>query len=227
MPVIVFASSKGGVGKSTTALAFAQTLHWSKYSVHLLDADPNGPMRAWQKLTEAQGTLPNNFKVFSGLSETNIIEQIQTSAESSQFVIVDLEGSANLAVSYAINEADLVLIPCQGSQLDANEAAKIISTINRSEKQMRRKIPFAVCFTRTTYVKSRTNKHIFRLFGEQNIPTIEVEVAERDAFKALFTFGGMLHQLTQDEVSSPEKAILNMNEFCRAAIAFLKENQNV
>lgn len=38
-------------------------------------------------------------------------DAIDAEAQNSAFVIVDLEGSANLAVSYAIGRADLVLIP--------------------------------------------------------------------------------------------------------------------
>jgi hypothetical protein len=37
-----------------------------------------------------------------------------------------LEGTASMTVAYAISRADLVLIPTQGSQLDAAEAAKAV-----------------------------------------------------------------------------------------------------
>lgn len=40
-------------------------------------------------------------------------------------VTVDLEGTASMMVAYAISRADLVVIPTQGSQLDAARAVKL------------------------------------------------------------------------------------------------------
>lgn len=41
MPVIVFASSKGGVGKTTAAIVLASELARHKTSLTLIDVDPN------------------------------------------------------------------------------------------------------------------------------------------------------------------------------------------
>lgn len=41
------------------------------------------------------------------------------SATKTPFVIVDLEGTAATIVAYAIAESDFVVVPTQGSQLDA------------------------------------------------------------------------------------------------------------
>ena len=45
------------------------------------------------------------------------------------FVIVDLEGTASLMVSNAIGMSDLVIIPIQGSSMDAKGGAKTIRLI--------------------------------------------------------------------------------------------------
>lgn len=217
MPTIVFASSKGGVGKSTTALAFSQCLVKQGFSVSLLDADPNAPLTKWAEISE----LPDQMKVIGGLSEENIFETIDACSEHSNFVIVDLEGSANLTVSYAITDADMVLIPLQGSQLDAAEAAKVIRLIDRTSKQTRRKIPFSAVITRASYIKSRTNKYIVQQLRDGGVPVLDTEVAERDAFKGIFTYGGFLHDLTPDEVSSPQKAIDNMTLLANEVLSIL------
>ena len=44
MPVIVLCSTKGGVGKSTTALVLAQVYAQAGSEVTLIDADPNQPL---------------------------------------------------------------------------------------------------------------------------------------------------------------------------------------
>ncbi len=57
--------------------------------------------------------------IISDVSEDSIPEQIDEAAQSSQFVVVDLEGTASLMVANAIGMSDLVIIPTQGSSMDA------------------------------------------------------------------------------------------------------------
>jgi hypothetical protein len=53
-------------------------------------------------------------------------------------------------VGYAISRADLVIVPTQGSLLDATEAANAIRLVRNQEKASGRTIPTAVLFTRTS-----------------------------------------------------------------------------
>ncbi len=153
MPTIVFASPKGGAGKSTSALVFATELAEARASVTVIDADPNKPLSRWAQ----RPGKPEKLTVVADVSEDTIIDQIEEAARTSQFVIVDLEGTASLIVGMAISRADLVIIPTQGSQLDASEAVKAIRLVANMEKQGRRTIPSAVLFTRTSSaVRPRT-----------------------------------------------------------------------
>lgn len=220
MATIVLASSKGGVGKTTTALCLAQTFAQAGAKTTVIDADPNSPMEAWRQNTDEKLT---NLYLETGVTENTILEAIDNAEEASQFVIVDLEGSANMSVSYAIGRADLIIIPMQGSQLDANEAAKVVRLISREEKAYRRKIPYVALFSRTSFITPRTAKHIKGLIVDGGIPVLPVEMVERDAFKAIFTWGGSLYDLTADEVSHPEKAIENVESLARCVVDHLKE----
>lgn len=223
MPVIVLASSKGGVGKSTVALTLSHALARGGASVTLIDADPNEPMEAWRQLTG--DNLPDRFTLETKVSEEDIVDKIDAASERDVFTIVDLEGSANMAVSYAVGRADLVLIPMQGSQLDANEAAKVIRLIRRESKAFRRDIPFVAVLSRTSFIKPRTARNIEKDLREQGIPILPVEMNERDAFKALFSFGGTLYDLNTIEVSSPEKAIANAEHLAQAVADHLRNLQ--
>ena len=223
MPVIVFASSKGGVGKSTAALVLSHAFAVAGSSVTLIDADPNSPMESWRKLSDGE---INNFTLKTNVTETNIIDEIDDASDKSQFVIVDLEGSANMAVSYAVGRANLVLIPLQGSQLDANEAAKVIRVIIQNEKAFGRTIPFVALLSRTGFIKPRTAKHIETQIRAGGIDILSVEMTERDAFKAIFSFGGTLYDLTNEEVSHPAKAIQNGEALALAVAKHLRGLNN-
>lgn len=220
MPVILLASSKGGVGKSTTSLVLATTLAEGGIKTALIDADPNAPLVAWKDMTTS--ALPNEFTLVSDVAEDNVIDVIDAAAETNSFVIVDVEGSANVTVSYAIGRADLVLIPLQGSQLDANEAAKVIRLIKRESKAYKREIPFVAVRSRTSYIKPRTALHVFNTLEEAGIDLLPTEMVERDAFKALFTYGGTLYDLSDEEVSNPQKAIDNAEALVKAVLNHLK-----
>ena len=49
MPTIVFASPKGGVGKSTSAVVLATELARRGAGVTVIDADPNRPVSQWAR----------------------------------------------------------------------------------------------------------------------------------------------------------------------------------
>ena len=146
MPTIVFASPKGGAGKSTSAVILATELALKGAGVTIIDADPNKPVSQWAK--RAGG--PENLTVVADISENTIIDQIESAASQTPFVIVNLEGTASMMVAYAISRADMVVIPTQGSQLDAAEATKAIRLIRQQEKAFSKKIPYAILFTRTS-----------------------------------------------------------------------------
>ncbi|OYW84263.1 MAG: chromosome partitioning protein ParA, partial [Hyphomonas sp. 32-62-5] len=118
MPTIVFVSPKGGVGKTTAALLLATEIARSA-KVTAIDADPNHPIEAWGR----GGAAPKNLTIVADADEDNIIEKIEEAAAQTPFVVVDLEGTAAKIVLLAVSQADLVIIPTQGSQLDAEQAA--------------------------------------------------------------------------------------------------------
>lgn len=223
MPVIVFANSKGGVGKSTSAVVLAQVLARRGASVSLIDADPNQPLSQWRQ--RDAGRVPDNLKLVPNVSESTVTDAIDDAAASSAFVIVDLEGSANLAVTYAIGRADLVLVPMQGSQLDADQARRVLDLIRREEKAFRREIPFTVFFTRTnTAIRSRDLRQIEQDLKNNGIPLLPVELTERAAFRAIMQLGGTIYDLTEGEASKPDVAIENAEAFARAVTLLLANN---
>src|SRR5215469_13086709 len=143
MPTIVFASPKGGVGKSTSAVLLATELAAFGAGVSMIDADPNKPLSQWAN----RPGKPDALEVLADVTEESIIEE---AALRTPFVIVDLEGTASMMVGYAMSRADLVIIPVQGSHLDATEAAKAIKLVRAQERVFKRVIPYTILFTRTS-----------------------------------------------------------------------------
>ena len=220
MPTIAFVSPKGGAGKTTSAFLLGTALTTFQ-DVTIIDADPNHPIENWAR----GGNTPRGLTIVSDVDEDTIIERIEDAASKTPYVIVDLEGTASTTVVYAISQADFVVIPTQGSQLDANEASRAIRVVRQSEKVSKRSraTPFAVLLTRTNpSVRTRTQAHIQRSLIAAGIPVFETELNERDAFRAVFSFQQTLAGLNPAEVANLEKAKINVFEFVKEVLERLK-----
>lgn len=223
MPTIVLVSPKGGAGKTTTALILATQLA-KKTKVTVIDADPNHPIATWA----AGGHKPENMIVISDTNEESIADRIDEAAAETPFVIVDLEGTASKIVVMAVTRADFVIIPTQGSELDAEQASKALNVIRQHEKSMRRvnaeyKLPYKVLLTRTnTAIRARTLSHIQKSMVDAGIPIFDAEMNEREAFRAVFSFRKPLELLDKTAVSNVDRAIANAEEFAMEVINTLR-----
>lgn len=219
MPVISLVSPKGGVGKTTVALTLAGAFADSGAPVTLIDADPNAPLVAWAQ----RPRRPELISVVEDQSEDTIQANIEDALKSSKLVIVDLEGTANLRVSYAVAASDLVLIPCKGSILDANEAAKAIKLVRKTSAMLKRPIDFALVFSQIpAALKPRNLRDLEQQFAEHAIPVCPVSMIEREAFRTLFSTGGTLYTLGSTDVAGVEKARHNGFELAQWVVSRLR-----
>jgi chromosome partitioning protein len=218
MPTIAFVSPKGGAGKTTSAFLLSTALA-KLYDVTVIDADPNHPIQTWAN----GGHTPPRMNIISDVDEDTIIERIEDAAELTTFVVVDLEGTASKIVVMAISQADLVIVPTQGSQLDANEASRAIRVVLQSQKMTKTETPYAVLLTRTSpSIRTRTQAHIQKGLIGAGIPVLNTELNERDAYRAVFSFQQTLDGLNPAEVPNLDKAKLNVWEFVHEIVERLK-----
>jgi chromosome partitioning protein len=219
MPTVVFASPKGGAGKSTAAVLLATELAERGATVTIIDADPNKPVSRWAK----RPGKPETLNVVADVTEDSIIDAIEEAATQSTFVVVDLEGTASMTVGYAISRADLAIIPTQGSQLDAAEAVKAIKLVRRQERAFGKTIPLAVLFTRTSAaLRPRSLQSIEVEFAQNDIRMFGTQIHERDAYRAIFSFGGTLSHLDPSQVTNIKAAAANARAFAAEVVALLK-----
>lgn len=220
MPTISFVQPKGGTGKTTAALLLATELAVAGNSVTLIDADPNLPLVKW-------GSLPNrpaNLEVVQDTGEATIAATINAKRKHSDYVIVDLEGTASGRVTNAVAMSNLVIIPMQASGLDLDQAARSTQIIESASLALDREIPYAILFTRVpaaARIRSRNFKAIAATVGQGGIPVIATQLAEREAYKSLFLYGGTLHTLDKADVPSLETAKSNAATYAEDVVGLL------
>jgi chromosome partitioning protein len=225
MPVIAIANSKGGSGKSTTALILAGELATGA-DVVLIDADPRRPLAAWAR---AAG-VPARLEVVESGGTDTILDEIEQAAARVPFVVIDLEGTASKLTSYAIGQADLVLVPCQEQHQDAQAAIATLAEVRRDAQAVRRAIPSAVVLTRTRVVaKNRTARHVAaQLRGAgPAVRVLKTEIAERDAFAAMFSAAAPLRGLDATEVNNLPAAIANAEALVAEIVAMLRHDASL
>jgi len=104
-------------------------------------------------------------------------------------VVVDLEGAASQAVTYAIAESDLVLIPTKISGMDLQEVFRTYEVVKRAEKMLKRPIPARVVLTQMSPLQSRVAQHARSEIQANSIPVLKTEIIQRAAYQSIHFTG--------------------------------------
>jgi chromosome partitioning protein len=219
MPVVVAANTKGGSGKSTSSLILGTTLARMGASVRIVDADPQRTLVSWstgQSKYREIVTAPQ-----PGTDLSDLIDQI--SAEY-QFVIIDVQGSANQELAAAMSRADLVTIPMRAKTADAEVAANAIGLLKSQQKLFRRSIPHGVVFIATNpIITTKEERHIRESVKQLEIPCFKTALHERTAFSHIFRFKVAIDELSSRETNGLEAAIENADNYANEIVTVLRK----
>jgi chromosome partitioning protein len=222
MAIITLYSPKGGAGKTTTALVLGTTLAADGYDIVMIDADPNASLSMW---TDDERILPN-LEIIREPDEEELISAITTAHTNGRTVIVDLDGRASTRSTHALLMSDLVLVPFRGSMFDADMAVKAQKTIKNAEIARGRAIAYRGVLTNApaSYkFYSRELTSVLQLLKTMPFPVLETALAERQAYRALISFGGPLGSLDPRDVPGLETAKANADALAAEIIELIGE----
>ena len=206
MAAISFINPKGGSGKTTLAMILAQEFTRRGGRVAVIDADPNSVIAQWGDRRRERGDVVP-FHIEPCPSENNIGRVIEGLSEAYDFVLIDLEGIADLRASRTMSRSHLVLIPLNPSSIDANLAAKAIEAVDAEAHNVGRAIPLRVVRSRdAAAVQSRTLKRITETLARLEIPSLQCGLVERAAYRDVFEFSKTLAELNWNETSNLAQA---------------------
>ena len=221
MPVIVAANPKGGSGKSTTCLTLGTTLASQGATVRIIDADPQRTLARWSEGKSIHRDIV--VTPSSGGDLTVTIDRLQAEV---QFILIDVQGSANQEMVAAMSRADLVLIPMQAKTADADVATRAISLLRSQENLFKRKIPHAIVFMRTSpIIVTREEKQIRQNIEAAAVPSLKASLNERTAFSHMFAYKRALAELNTKETNGLEEAQQNAIEFTGEVVQLLRVQQ--
>jgi chromosome partitioning protein len=128
--IVVFASTKGGAGKSTLAQALA--VEASKEGpVFLADIDPQQSVAKWW---ERRGGPTNPMLAAERTSVTRVLEVIERRKATRPWLFVDTPGSMMQAIKDALKHAHAILVVVRPSSKDLEAQGALEDLIVRSGK---------------------------------------------------------------------------------------------
>lgn len=167
MSVITFANTKGGAGKTTAVLLLATELARSGHRVTVLDADPQLWISRWHELS---GEI-ENLSVISHVTIASLEGHIRENKTNTDCFIIDLPGAKTPLLTMALGISDHVLIPVQGSAMDARGAAEVLDHIEFLNRRMGKEIAHSIVLTRVNaMVATRSLLLVKMLLAERTSP---------------------------------------------------------
>jgi chromosome partitioning protein len=203
MPVITFANTKGGAGKTTAVLLLATELARKGYRVTILDADPQHWISRWHEIS---GNV-KNVSVIDFVTSASLPLHISENKANTDYFIIDLPGARNPLLATAVGLSDHVLIPIQGCAMDARGGAQVLELLQYLDEKAGIKIGHSVVLTRVnSMVTTRALQLVKALLNERHVPVLDTAIIERSAFRDIFDCGGTLATMDANRVSNLEKA---------------------
>lgn len=197
MNVIVFASRKGGTGKSTLAAHLAANCSKASRSCLLIDADPQGSLTLWHRLRQSgEPELRNGLRNFSETIES-------ARSEGFEWVLVDTPPLISEQVSEVIGAATLIVIPARPAVFDLNAVTETIAVARLARK------PFAVVLNAVPPKRLGTEGTMASLarrsLDSLDAPIWSGQITQRTTLALSLADGGSVDEYNADARSAAEE----------------------
>jgi len=177
--IITLASSKGGVGKSTTAASLAGALAHAGNRVHIVDLDNNHTVSRW--LAEAKGSQDISVSEADPQDLTEHLTTINRS-ESPDITLIDIAGTYERALTVAVARAHLTIIPAGPTEADLFEAARVARHIRSVFQAFNREPLYRLLLTRVQALASHAQAHAMAEISRLKLPCFDSVIQHRAAY---------------------------------------------
>lgn len=175
MPIIAIATTKGGSGKTTLTAGLAEGLRRRAKTVECIDTDPNRNLHDWFSTSETG--IPCRY-----VEEDAVIDSIADAAERAEFVLIDVAGSLQRGMLYAVSASELVLIPCKTDRKDVVEAVRTQELVASAAKMIRRTIRHSAVLTQVNR-RAQVTSHTRDQLEVMGVPVLAAEIPSRTAYQ--------------------------------------------
>lgn len=158
MPVITPANTKGGVGKTTTAIFLASEYTRAGRGVTVVDLDKQGSASAWaDKAADRDVALPFAVEV----SNIRRLSRLVDEKGSDHVLIVDTPPGDSAVIEGAIDASDFVVIPVSPSEMDTDRLWETIPTVRDNQ--------FYGCLVTSAVLHTNLLKDILQVLDDNQV----------------------------------------------------------
>lgn len=168
--MICIAHTKGGVGKSTSAILLALALHRTGAPVRVLDADAQGTASTWAAIA-ADDQQPLPFPVLP------YHRDLLDSSTASHWTIIDTPPGSAAVIQQAIDAADLVIVPTAPSPADVQRVWPTLAAVAHR---------LTVILLTQADLRTRLLTEVRDVFEAEGIPVLHTVITRREALRRTY-----------------------------------------
>jgi chromosome partitioning protein len=205
--IITLASSKGGVGKSTTTAALAGAFAQKGLAVHIVDLDSNHTVSRW--LGDGSATPHLSVSVADPQDLTEHLGAIERTHKP-DVILIDIAGTYERALTVAVARAHLTIIPAAPSEADLFEAARVARHIRSVFQAFGREPLFRLLLTRVQPLASHAQVHACAEIERLRLPVFESVIQQRAAYMEI-GLSGLPPHFAQQGRATVAKAVAEID----------------
>lgn len=186
--ILTFSTTKGGGGKTTTAICLGTQWAAKGHRIAFLDTDPTQKLATFIDRARKKGRIPELYERIHVVSETHdkSVPKVARGLDAEGYlVLIDVAGAESRAGLYATAVARLVIIPSGPSGADVDEAIQTVLSVRTTAETIEKNIPYCVSLNR---IKTRTEvgRHALKQFARNNVQVLDQVLGHAVSFEEMY-----------------------------------------
>lgn len=196
-------NTKGGVGKTTTAVHLAVLLA-SDGPTLLIDGDPQASAASWAAWRRESDYQNHPSPTTTCLGGKAILSEGKQLASGFKHVVVDAGGRDSVGLRSALLLAQRAVIPVGASNLDAAAMTDLLEVVDMA-KDYNPELDVRVLLTRVD-PRTKDAQEMLSFLAEAKLTVLPTKVCERVAFRRAIGEGATVQELGKDPAATAEMA---------------------